>query len=128
MEILAEDADTDGPSSFTIRTEYLFAFQFWYCNLCAENQRGVREGTKSIVLLIFLIWRCFTCRLVRGCGLGQKLLFRASWNLIFSSRDLSWRNKNDLTGYFYILFLRTIVISDFLPLEILKNFLKTFLV
>ena len=42
----------------------------------------------------------------------------------FSSRDLNRRNKHDSfwlvvsTGYFYILFLWAIVVSDFLPLEI----------
>ena len=45
----------------------------------------------------------------------------------FSSRDLSRRNKHDSfwlvvsTGYFYILFLWAIVVSDFLPLEIHKH-------
>ena len=28
FEIIAEDSNTDGPSSFTVRMEYLFAFQF----------------------------------------------------------------------------------------------------
>ena len=45
----------------------------------------------------------------------------------FSNRDFSRRNKHDLfwlvvsTGYFYILFLWAIVVSDFLPFEILKH-------
>ena len=45
----------------------------------------------------------------------------------FSSWDLSRHNKHDsfwlvaLTGYFYILFLRVIVFSGFLPLEIHKH-------
>ena len=45
----------------------------------------------------------------------------------FSSRDLYRRNKHDSfwlvvsTGYFYILFLWAIVVSDFLPLEIHKH-------
>ena len=43
-------------------------------------RRGVgrKKGAESIVLLIFVISRCFNRRWVRGCGLGQKLLFRAS--------------------------------------------------
>ena len=77
--------------------------------------------------LIFFLWCCFTCQWVRDCGLGQKILFRASWNLIFSSRDLTRRNQNDsfwlvvLTGCFYILFLWAIVVSDSPALEIHKH-------
>ena len=37
---LVEDSNAGGPSSITIRMEYLFAFQFWYCELCVENQWG----------------------------------------------------------------------------------------
>ena len=33
--------------------------------------------------LIFVLWRYFTYRWVRGCGLGQKVLFMASWSLTF---------------------------------------------
>ena len=45
----------------------------------------------------------------------------------FSSRDLYRHNKHDSfwlvvsTGYFYILFLWAIFVSDFLPLEIHKH-------
>ena len=92
-----------------------------------ENRwRGGREA-ESIVLLIFVLWRCFTCRWVKGCGLRERVLFRASWNRFFSSRDLSRRNKHDSfwlvlsIGYFYILFLRAIVVLDFPPLEIHKH-------
>ena len=89
------------------------------------NEGGGREA-ESIALLIFVLWHCFTCRWVRGCGLGQKVLFRASWNIIFFQPGFK-RNKDDSfrlvvsTGYFYILFLWAIVVSDFLPLEIHKH-------
>ena len=33
---------------------------------------------ESILLLIFVLWQCFNRRWVRGCQLGQKVLFRAS--------------------------------------------------
>ena len=36
-----------------------------------------------MALLIFALWGCFDCRLVRGGKVGQKILFRASWNRIF---------------------------------------------
>ena len=84
-------------------------------------------NAESIVLLIFVLWRCFTCCWVKDCGLGQKVLFRASWNLIFFQMGLNWHNKYDSswlavsTGYFYISFLWAIVLSDFPPLEIHKH-------
>ena len=83
------------------------------------------EGAESIVLLIFVLWRCFNHRWVRGCG--WTVSFMASWNCVFSSRDLSRCNKHDSfwlvvsTWYFYILFLWDIVVFDFLPLEIHKH-------
>ena len=36
--VLVENSDTGGPSSTTVRIEYLFAFQIWYCKLCVEDQ------------------------------------------------------------------------------------------
>ena len=62
---------------------------------------------------------------MRGCGLGQKALFREIAS--FFSRDISRSNKHDTfwhvvsTGYFYVLFLWAIAVSDFLTLEIHKN-------
>ena len=43
FKILVEDSDTGGPGSVTVRMEYLFAFQFWYCELCVENRWGGRR-------------------------------------------------------------------------------------
>ena len=97
--------------AFQFCLEYLLAFQFWYCELFVGNWWEGRRG--------------FNRRLVRGCGLGQKVLFRASWNRIFFHQDLSRSNKHDrfwhfvLTGYFYILW--AIAVSDFLPLKVYKN-------
>ena len=107
--------------------EYLFAFQFLYCKLCVKNRWTGREGAESNVLLIFVLWGCFACRWERGCRLGQKVLFRSAVISSFSSRDLSRRNKRDWfwivvsTGYFYILFLWAIVVSDFPPFKIHKH-------
>ena len=36
--ILVEDCDTGGPSSMTVRMEYLFGFQFSYCEIYVENR------------------------------------------------------------------------------------------
>ena len=77
---------------------YLF-FKFWFCKLCVENW-----WVESIVLLIFVLWRCFNRRWVRGCGVGQKFLF-----YVVS------------TGYFYVLFLWVIAVSDFLLWKFKKN-------
>ena len=34
----AEDSNTGGPSLVTVRIENVFTFQYWYCELCVENQ------------------------------------------------------------------------------------------
>ena len=41
-----------------------------------EGGGGGEAG--SIVLLIFVLWRCLNHRWMRGGGVGQKVLFRAS--------------------------------------------------
>ena len=85
------------------------------------DEGGGREA-ESIVLLIFV--------LVGGWGVvgwGRKSYLGPAEMSSFSSRDLYQRNKHDSfwlvvsTGYFYILFLWAIVVSDFLPLEIHKH-------
>ena len=66
---------------------------------------------ESIVFVILVFWQCFNRWLVRGCGLGQKVLLGPTKIASFSSQDLSQSNKHDTiwhvvsTGYFYILFL-----------------------
>ena len=60
-------------------------------------------------------------------GWGRKSYLGLAEITSFSSRDFSRRNKHDTfwhvlsTGYFYILFLSTIAVSDFRPLEIYKT-------
>ena len=76
-------SNTGGPSPFTVTMEYLFAFQFWLCKLCVEIRWGGSKGAQNIVLLIFVLRRCFNRWWVRGCGVGQKVLFRACWYRIF---------------------------------------------
>ena len=88
------------------------------------DEEGGGGGAESIILLILVICCSFTCRWARGCGLGRKSNLGPAEISSFSSRDLSWRNKHDSlwlvvsTGYFYIPFLWTIVVSDFSALEI----------
>ena len=47
VEILVEDSSTGSPSSFIVRIEYLFAFQFRYCELCMETDEKRREGVQK---------------------------------------------------------------------------------
>ena len=60
-------------------------------------------------------------------GWGRKYYLGPAETSSFSSRDLSGRDKHNSfrlvvsTGYFYILFLWAIVLSDFPPLEIHKH-------
>ena len=60
-------------------------------------------------------------------GWGRKSYLGPTEFASFSSQDLKRRIKYDsiwlvvLTGSFYILVLRAIVVSDFLPLEIHKH-------
>ena len=67
--ILVEESGTSGPSSITVRIEYLSAFQL--LTLCKKTYEGKAE---SMCLLIFVIWRCFGCRWVRGVGFGRSLI------------------------------------------------------
>ena len=72
---MSEDSKTGGPSSVTVRMEYLLLSNSDIVNFVWKTDEGEAE---SIVLLIFVLRRCFNRRLVRGRGVGQKSLFRAS--------------------------------------------------
>ena len=72
---MREDSKTGGPSSVTVRMEYLLLSNPDIVNFVWKTDEG---EAKSIVLLIFVLWRCFNRRLARGRGVGQKCLFRAS--------------------------------------------------
>ena len=60
-------------------------------------------------------------------GRGRKSYLRPAEIASISSRDFSRSSKHDTfwhivsTGYFHILFLEAIAVSDFCPLEIYKN-------
>ena len=43
-----EDSDTGSLTLITVRMECVFAFQYWYCELCGQNQWG--EGRKHCFL------------------------------------------------------------------------------
>ena len=94
------------------------------------DKEGEREGegAESIVLSIFVLWRCFNRRWVRGCRWGRKSYLGPAEFSSFSSQDLSWRNKLWFILacciewiFQYILFLWAIFL-DFLPSKIYKHF------
>ena len=70
-----EDSDTGGPSSFTIRMEYVFAFHYWYCDLCVEGRKHCWVD--------FRLFAVLELSLDEGWWGGAKVLFRASWTRIF---------------------------------------------
>ena len=100
----------------------------WNMNFVWKTDEGGSEGAESIVLLIFVLWRCFNCRWMMFMDWGRKSYLRPAEITSFSSRDLSRRNKHGSfwlfvsTGYFCILFVWAIVVSNFQPLEIHKHF------
>ena len=52
FEILVEDSDTYESSSITVRMEYVFVFQLWYCELCVQNRwKGGRKHCYVIFVL-----------------------------------------------------------------------------
>ena len=71
-------------------------------------------------LVLLYVW-------IRVEGWGRKSYWFPAEISSFLSRDLSRHNEHDSfwlvvsTGYFYILFLWAIVVSDFLPMEIHKH-------
>ena len=96
--------------------EYLFAFQFWCCECYMENRWG--GGRKHWFVDFYSVdegWK------------GRKPYLDSAEIASFSSQDFIQSNKHDIfwhvvsTGYFYILFLWAIAVSDFRPLEIYKN-------
>ena len=59
----------------TARMNTYLLFNSDMMNIVWETDEGETEG---IVLLIFVIWWSFHLRWVRGYGVGQKVLSRAS--------------------------------------------------
>ena len=112
------------PSPVTVRMEYLFVFQFWYCELCVENRWG---GGRIFFFLIFVFGRCLIVGGWWVVGWHRKSYQEPAEIASFSSRDFSQSYKLDTfwhvisTGYFYVLFLWAIAVSDFRCWEIHRN-------
>ena len=80
------------------------------------------EGkAENIVLSIFVLWQGFNCRWVRAGTVGHNSYLRPAAIASFSGRGFSRSNKHDtfwnvvFTGYFYVLFLCGVTVSDFHP-------------
>ena len=119
-----KDTDIVSPSSIAVRMENVFAFHYWYCELCLENQWG---GGRKHRFVNFCSLAVLELSVDEGWwGGGRKCYLGRVEIGSFSSRDFSRRNKHDTfghvsTGYFCVLFLWTIAVSDFCPLEIYKK-------
>ena len=77
--ILVEYSDTDGPSLMTVWMEYLFVFQFSYCELYVGS-RWEKSTKHYFVDFCSLGVRAL---IVSGWGLRQKVSVGAIWNRIF---------------------------------------------
>ena len=104
--------------------KYLFAFQFWYCELCMENRWG---GGRKHCFVNFLFFG--SALIVRGWGVvgwGKKFCLGPAEIASFSSQDLSQSNKHDtlwhvISTEYFCLFLWAIAVLDFLLLKIYKS-------
>ena len=122
---LVEDSDGSNPSLSTVRMEYLFAFPFWYCELCLENWWGV--GIKHCFFVNLFPWQCFNCRWMRGSWVGQKVLFRSSWSCIFFQLGLVEAVTMTHCDMLYRLDISTFYFHEPLPFQIFNpwKFIKT---
>ena len=76
-----EDSDTSEPGSITVR---MLSNRYLFFNSDIMNfEWKADEGEAKSILLIFVLRWCFHCCQVRGGGMGQKVLFRATRNHIF---------------------------------------------
>ena len=80
---LVEDSDTGSSSSVIVRKEYLFALQFWCCELSGVKSMKKRQ---EALLLIFVIWGCFDRRWVRVREAWQKVSLAFSFLMLLSPR------------------------------------------
>ena len=92
--------------------------------LCVKNQLG--RGRKHC-FVDFCSLTVLESSVDVGAGVGQKSYFGTAEIASFSSQDFRWSNRHNTfwhvvsTGYFYVLFLWIIAVSNFRPLEIYEN-------
>ena len=96
-----EDSNIGGPSSVTVRMEYLFTFQLW--SLCGKPIMGRQKVLFFGGTLIVGGWGAVEW--------GRKSYFGPVEIVSFSNRDFSRNNKHDTfwyvvsTGYFCLIFV-----------------------
>ena len=79
--ILLEDSDTGGPSSVIVRMEYLFALQFWCCEISVGNQWEGQAG--SIIVNFYylgVLWSSVDDGWWGGTERDRKILLRSPTN------------------------------------------------
>ena len=83
-----EESNTGGPSTITVRMEYLLAFQYWYCELCMKNRwRGGRKHCFDNLCFLAV----FESSVNKGWWGGYRLDISFSQRRIFEKKILIWR-------------------------------------
>ena len=116
FEFLVEESDTGSPGLITVTMEYLLAFQFHYCKLCVENRwERYRKHYFVNFCSLVVLWSSVS----DGSWRGRRSFLESAERASFSNWGFSQSNKHDIfwhvisTGYFYVLFLWTIAVSDY---------------
>ena len=116
-----EDSNTSSPSSINVRMEYVFGFQYWYCELCGENQ------CRKHCFVNFSTLEALHRRWMRGGGVGQKSYLGPTEIVSFSSRILAEAKNMTYSDMLYRLDISTFCFYESLLFQIffLWKFIKT---
>ena len=116
-----EDSNTSSPSSINVSMEYVFGFQYWYCELCGENQ------CRKHCFVNFSSLEVLASSVDEGWWGWAKVLFRANWNCIFFQPDFSRSKKHDIFWHVDRLDISTFCFYESLLFQIffLWKFIKT---
>ena len=116
-----EDSNTSSPSSINVRMEYVFGFQYWYCELCGENQ------CRKHCFVNFSSLEALHRRWMRGGGVGQKSYLGPTEIVSFSSRILAEAKNMTYSDMLYRLDISTFCFYESLLFQIffLWKFIKT---
>ena len=116
-----EDSNTSSPSSINVRMEYVFGFQYWYCELCGENQ------CRKHCFVNFSSLEALHRRWMRGGGVGQKSYLGPTEIVSFSSCILAEAKNMTYSDMLYRLDISTFCFYESLLFQIffLWKFIKT---
>ena len=116
-----EDSNTSSPSSINVRMEYVFGFQYWYCELCGENQ------CRKHCFVNFSSLEALHRRWMRGGGVGQKSYLGPTEIVSFSSRILAEAKNMTYSDMLYRLDISTFCFYESLLFQIFFfwKFIKT---